>query len=99
MTFCRVFRYVAADGQLCAVNVLQLSGLPLDQAVSRIILPSVPRSANVNNFEAGDSSEWHLLNTDGYRFLQRQLTERNQWGVRLDFEATPRAPAELFVDP
>jgi Carboxypeptidase regulatory-like domain/TonB dependent receptor len=82
-----VFRYVGADGQVRAVNVLQLSGLPVDQAVSRIILPSVPRSANVNNFEAGNSREGRLLNTAGYRFLQRQLTDRDQWGVRLDFEA------------
>ena len=37
-----VFRYVGADGQIRAVNVLQLSGLPLDPAVSRNILPKVP---------------------------------------------------------
>jgi hypothetical protein len=89
------FRYVGADGQIRTVNVLQLSGLPLDQVVSRTILPDIPRAANVNNFDAGNSREGRLLNTAGYRFLQRQETERNQWGIRLDFEATPSHKFEM----
>jgi hypothetical protein len=84
-----VFRYAGADGQPRAVNVLQLSGLALDPFVSRTILPQVPGASNVNNFDAGNSREGRLLNTAGYRFLQRQLTDRDQWGIRLDLEATP----------
>ena len=90
-----VFRYVGADGQSAPVNVLQLSGLPLDPVVSRTILPQVPGASNVNNFDAGNSREGRLLNTAGYRFLQRQLTDRDQWGVRLDFEATPAHRFEM----
>jgi hypothetical protein len=90
-----VFRYVGADGQRRAVNVLQLSGLPLDRVVGRDILPQVPGASNVNNFDAGNSAEGRLLNTAGYRFLQRQLTDRNQWGLRLDFEATPAHRFEM----
>ena len=89
------FRYVGADGQPRVVNILQLSGLPLDPAVSRTILPQVPGASNVNNFDAGNSREGRLLNTAGYRFLQRQLTDRDQWGVRLDFEATPAHKFEM----
>jgi hypothetical protein len=89
------FRYVGADGQIRTVNVLELSGLPLDPVVSRTILPNVPGAGHVNNFDAGNSREGRLLNTAGYRFLQRQLTERNQWGIRLDFEATPSHRFEM----
>jgi hypothetical protein len=84
-----VFRYVGSDGQMRSVNVLQLSGLPLDAAVRRDILPQVPAASNVNNFDAGNSAEGRVLNTAGYRFLQQQLTKRNQWGARFDFEASP----------
>ena len=83
-----VFRYVGADGQIRSVNVMQLSGLPIDPVVRRDILAQVPAAANVNNFDAGNSAEGRRLNTAGYRFLQRQLTNRNQWGVRIDYEAT-----------
>jgi hypothetical protein len=89
------FRYVGGDGQVRAVNVLQLSGLPLDPVVGLTILPQVPGAANVNNFDAGNSRDGRLLNTAGYRFLQQQLTDRNQWGVRLDFEATPAHRFEM----
>lgn len=90
-----IFRYVGADGQIRAVNVMQLSGLPLDAAVRRDILPQVPAATNVNNFDAGNSAEGRLLNTAGYRFLQRQLTSRNQGGLRLDYEATPAHRFEM----
>jgi hypothetical protein len=89
------FRYVGADGQVRAVDLLRLSGLPLDPVVSRSILAQVPGASNVNNFDARNSREGRLLNTAGYRFLQRQSTERNQWGARLDFEATPAQRFEL----
>jgi hypothetical protein len=79
-----VFRYASADGQVRAVNVLALSGLPADAVVRRDILPKVPGAAHVNNADAGDS-----LNTAGYRFLQRVQNDRHQWGLRLDHEAAP----------
>ena len=90
-----VFRYVAADGQIRAVNVTQLAGLPLDPVVQRDILAGVPAASNVNNFDVGNSTESRRLNTAGYRFLQSNRNERNQWGVRVDYEATPRHRFEL----
>jgi hypothetical protein len=90
-----VFRYVGSDGQVRAANVLQLSGLPLDPVVRRDILARVPAASNVNNFDVGSSAEARRLNTAGYRFLQRELTDRHQWGTRVDFEATPRHRFEV----
>jgi hypothetical protein len=90
-----VFRYVAGDGQIRAVNVTQLSGLPLDPGVRRDILAQVPGASNVNNFDEGNSAETRRLNTAGYRFLQRELTNRNHWGMRFDYEATPRHRFEV----
>jgi hypothetical protein len=84
-----VFRYVTADGQLRSANVMQLAGLPLDPIVRRDILSQVPAASNVNNFDVGNSTGARVLNTAGYRFLQRDLNHRNQWGVRFDYEATP----------
>ena len=89
------FRYIGADGQIRAVNVLQASGLPLDAAVRRDILSQVPAASNVNNFDAGNSAEGRRLNTAGYRFLQRQLTSRNQGGLRLDYGPTPAHRFEM----
>lgn len=89
------FRYVGADGQTRSVNVLQLSGLPPDSVVRRDILARVPAASNVNNFDAGNSAEGRLLNTAGYRFLQRQLTSRDQMGLRLDYEPAPAHRLEL----
>jgi hypothetical protein len=84
-----VFRYAGTDGQVRSANVMQLAGLPLDPVVRDSVLADVPSASNVNNFEVGNSNATRLLNTAGYRFLQRNLTERNQWGLRLDYEATP----------
>ena len=89
------FRYVAADGQIRAVNVTQLAGLPLDPVIRRDILSRVPAASNVNNFDVGNSNEARQLNTAGYRFLQRNLNARNQWGGRVDYEATPRHRFEV----
>jgi len=90
-----VFRYVAADGQIRAANVTQLAGLPLDPIVQRDILMKVPAASNVNNFDVGNSIQSRRLNTAGYRFLQRNLNERNWWGGRVDYEATPRHRFEV----
>ena len=84
-----VFRYAGADGQVRAVNVLQLSGLRPDPVVQRDILARLPEARLVNNFDVGSSTETRRLNTAGYRFLQQNFTNRDQWGLRLDYEATP----------
>jgi hypothetical protein len=84
-----VFRYTGADGQVRAVDVLQLSGLRPDPVVQRDILARLPAASVVNNFDVGNSTETRRLNTAGYRFLQRTLTDRDQWGLRLDYEVNP----------
>jgi len=84
-----VFRYAGADGQIRAVNMLQLSGLRPDPVVQREILARLPSASLVNNFDVGNSTDTRRLNTAGYRFLQRSETERDQWGLRFDYEATP----------
>jgi Carboxypeptidase regulatory-like domain len=83
-----VFRYVGTqDRQIHAVNVLQASGLRLDPVVARDILARVPASGLVNNFDVGNSTADRVLNTAGYGFLQEELNRRNQWGLRLDYQA------------
>jgi hypothetical protein len=83
------FRYAGADGQIRAVNLLQLSGLRPDPVVQREILARLPSASLVNNFDVGSSTDSRRLNTAGYRFLQRSETDRDQWGLRLDYEMTP----------
>jgi hypothetical protein len=84
-----VFRYSGADGQVRAVNVLQRSGLRPDPVVQREILARLTPAGLVNNFDVGNSTGTRRLNTAGYRFLQNTHTNRDQWGLRLDYEATP----------
>ena len=90
-----VFRYVGGDGQIRSANVVQLSGLAVDPVVRRDILAQVPAASNVNNFDVGNSSGGRRLNTAGYRFLQDNQTDRNQWGVRFDYEVAPGHRFEL----
>ncbi|PYR79657.1 MAG: hypothetical protein DMF87_10700 [Acidobacteria bacterium] len=83
-----VFRYVGVqDRQIHTVNVLQAAGLRLDPIVARDILAHVPGASNVNNFDIGNSTPDRVLNTAGFGFLQDELNRRNQWGLRLDYEA------------
>ena len=84
------FRYVGADGQIRSANVLQLSGLRPDPVVARDILSRIPSASLVNNFDVGNSTANRLLNTAGFAFLQTEKNRRNQWGTRIDFEASPR---------
>jgi len=91
-----VFRYVGTtDRQIHSVNVLQSAGLRLDPIVARDILAHVPGAAQVNNFDVGNSTEARVLNTAGYGFLQEELNRRNQWGLRLDYEASSRHHFEM----
>ncbi len=80
-----VFRYVDLAGAVRSVNVMQLSGLPIDPVVQSSILSRLPDPSNVNNFNAGDSESDRLLNTAGYRFLQEDLNQRDSFTGRLDF--------------
>jgi hypothetical protein len=84
-----VFRYVRpSDGTTQAVNILSVRpGVTLDPRVKSLILDKVSSSSLVNNFDTGNSSATRLLNTAGYRFLQRDVNDRNQYGMRFDFQA------------
>lgn len=85
-----VFRYVGTDGVVRSINVLQAVGISLDSKVQSVAVANLPKSSNVNNFEAGDSRSDRPLNTAGYRFLQKDFNDRNQMGIRLDFELNGR---------
>jgi hypothetical protein len=84
------FRYVALDGAVRAVNVTQLSGLPIDARLRSDVFSKVPGPGNVNNFNVGNSNAARLLNTAGYRFNQTDLNDRNQYGFRIDYELNQR---------
>jgi len=82
-----VFRYTStSDGQVRSVNVMDLSGLSIDQTFMTNILSRIPDSAKVNNYDVGNSRAGLLLNTAGYRFNQRRLTTRDYFGGRVDME-------------
>ncbi len=85
-----VFRYVATDGSLRSVNVMQLSGLPIDAKLLSEQLSKITSSSNVNNYDVGNSTSARLLNTAGYRFNQTDLNNRDQFVFRGDFEASDK---------
>jgi hypothetical protein len=84
-----VFRYVATDGTIRSVNVMQLSGLPIDQKLMAEQISKIPAASNVNNRDVGDSRT-QPLNTAGYRFNQTDLNNRDQYVFRVDYEMTSR---------
>ncbi len=79
-----VFRYAATDGTVRSVNVMQLSGLPIDPRLKADFISKLPAASNVNNFDTGNSRAGTILNTAGYRFNQTDLNDRNQYGFRID---------------
>jgi hypothetical protein len=83
-----VFRYVDLGGNVQAVNVMQLSGLSIDPTVQSQILSRLPPPSSVNNFNAGNSTAARLLNTAGFRRLQTDLNNRDQFTGRVDFALT-----------
>jgi hypothetical protein len=85
-----VFRYNASDGQLRSVNVMQLTGLPLDQKLRTEFLSKIPRAANVNNRDITTLTP----NTGGYRFNQRDLNDRDQYGFKIDYALSDRQKFE-----
>ena len=84
-----VFRYIATDGTLRSINVLDLAGLPADAKLRSDFLSKLPAASKVNNYDVGNSRAGQILNTAGYRFNQSVLNNRDQWTVRLDYELTP----------
>ena len=80
-----VFRYVDLTGAVQSVNVMQLTGLPVDPKLRTQFLSLLPAASNVNNFNVGNSSASRLLNTAGYRFNQSDLNNRDQYTFRLDY--------------
>src|SRR4029077_6764199 len=80
--------------QIRSANLVQLSGLRPDPVVAADILSRIPSASKVNNFDVGNSTANRLLNTAGYAFLQTEQNRRNQWGTRINFEATPRHRCE-----
>jgi len=87
-----VFRYVASDGVVRSVNVMQLSGLPIDARLMGDLISRLPSPDKVNNFDATgvDSTSARLLNSAGYRFNQTDLNNRDQYTFRSDYAATNR---------
>ena len=81
-----VFRYAALDGSVRSVNVMQLSGLPIDAKLRSDFLSKIPGASNVNNYDVGNSSAARVLNTAGFRYNQTDLNNRDQYGFRLDYE-------------
>ena len=81
-----VFRYAALDGTVRSMNVLQQVGVPLDAKIQSIALANMPKSSSVNNYETGDSRSDRILNTAGFRFNQKDLNNRDQYGFRFDYE-------------
>lgn len=83
-----MFRYVGLDGVVRSVNVMQLSGLPVDPTLRADVLSKLPASSNANNFLVGNSTAARLLNTAGYRFNQTDLNRRRQLSLRGDYNLT-----------
>ena len=83
-----VYRYVGLDGVARSVNVMALSGLPIDPKLQSDFLSKIPGPSNVNNYDVGNSTAARILNTAGYRFNQTDLNNRDQFTFRLDYDAT-----------
>jgi hypothetical protein len=85
-----VFRYVRpSDNTIQSVNILNVRpGVVLDQKLKSLILGRFPSSALVNNFDVGNSTAARTLNTAGYRYLQSDANDRNQYEFRFDFKPT-----------
>jgi hypothetical protein len=85
-----VFRYSDLAGNVQSVNVLQLSGLSVDPTVQSLLLSRIPQPSSVNNYAAAnaDSTATKILNTAGYLFNQSDISERNQYTGKVDFNAS-----------
>ncbi len=92
------FRYVRpSDNTVQTVNVINVRpGVTLDPKVKSLILDKVTSSSLVNNFDVGNSTSTRLLNTAGYRFLQSDVNNRNQYVMRFDSQATEKHSFEFI---
>lgn len=92
------FRYVRpSDNTVQSINVVNVRpGVALDPKVKSLILDKVPSSSLVNNFDVGNSTSARILNTAGYRFLQSDANDRNQYVMRFDFQATNKHSFEFI---
>ena len=86
-----VFRYVSpGETAVRSVNVIQLTGLPVDPEIRAEFLAKIPTASNVNNYDVGNSTTARILNTAGYRFSQTDVNDRDQYGFRGDYALTDR---------
>lgn len=92
-----VFRYVRpSDNTVQSINVLSVRpGVALDPKVKSLLLSRFPSASLVNNFDTGNSTAARTLNTAGYRFLQRDVNDRNQYEFRFDYKPTERHSFEF----
>ncbi len=93
-----VFRYVRpSDSSIQAINILSvLPGITLDPKVKSLLLDVMPSAAIANNYDVGNSTATRLLNTAGYRFNQSRATDRNQYGMRFDYQANDKNRFEFI---
>jgi hypothetical protein len=101
-----VFRYVpVAGGAPVSVNVLSLinakPGIPAPLAVSPLIqsfvLNKFRSAALANSFLCGDSTAARLLNTECFRFNQKNSTNRDQAAARVDYNLTSKHSIQLIA--
>ncbi len=95
------FRYVPSSGPLAgtvqSINVMNLAGgtagstavLTLDPAIQGI-LKGTPSASLVNNYQVGNSTSSRLLNTAGRTITQSNNNDRDNYGFKVDFEATQK---------
>ena len=83
-----VFRYTDLSGAMRSVNVMGLTGLPIDRKLMTDLTSKIPGPENVNNYDVGNSKTGQVLNTAGYRFNQTDLNNRDQYVFRFDYEAS-----------
>ena len=89
------FRYVpVGGGPVQVVNVLNpalntnsKAVLTIDPVIANL-LKAIPSASNVNNFLTGNSSPTRLLNTAGFLRLQSSNNDRDNYGFKVDFEAS-----------
>ena len=96
-----VFRYVPSSGPMAgtvqSLNVLTLAGgnagttpiLAPDPAI-QAVLKGTPSAASVNNYLVGNSTSSRLLNTAGRTITQAANNDRDNYGFKVDFEASQR---------
>ncbi|MFN0107343.1 MAG: TonB-dependent receptor domain-containing protein [Blastocatellia bacterium] len=92
-----VFSYVRpSDSTVQTINVLGVRpGITLDSKVKSLLLSRFPSSSVANNFDVGNSTSARLLNTAGFRFLQSDVNDRNQYEFRFDFKPTEKHSFEF----